>query len=298
MTAKIKQIHPVFVGEVSDVDLRKPLSTEDVRIIDEGMAKFGVLIFHGQNISDEQQTAFSRNFGELELPGKISNVTKSEDRRLGPEMADVSNLYKNHNPLGRDDRTRMFNLGNRLWHSDSSYKVIPAKYSLLSGRVVTEEGGETQFADMRAAYDALDYKTKDLIEEMVCEHSLIYSRGTLGFDQLSEEELKNFTPVFQSLVRTNVDSGRKSIYLSAHIGRIIGAPRPEGLSLIRDLTEEATRPEFVYEHKWQQYDLVIWDNRSTMHRARAFDDVNEIRDMRRTTIAGEAPTVTQAVAAE
>ena len=151
---------------------------------------------------------------------------------------------------------------------------------------------------MRAAYDALDYKTKDLIEEMVCEHSLIYSRGTLGFDQLSEEELKNFTPVFQSLVRTNVDSGRKSIYLSAHIGRIIGAPRPEGLSLIRDLTEEATRPEFVYEHKWQQYDLVIWDNRSTMHRARAFDDVNEIRDMRRTTIAGEAPTVTQAVAAE
>ena len=298
MTAKIKQIHPVFVGEVSDVDLRKPLSTEDVRIIDEGMAKFGVLIFHGQNITDEQQTAFSRNFGELELPGKISNVTKSEDRRLGPEMADVSNLDKNHNPLGRDDRTRMFNLGNRLWHSDRSYKVIPAKYSLLSGRVVTEEGGETQFADMRAAYDALDYKTKDLIEEMVCEHSLIYSRGTLGFDQLSEEELKNFTPVFQSLVRTNVDSGRKSIYLSAHIGRIIGAPRPEGLSLIRDLTEEATRPEFVYEHKWQQYDLVIWDNRSTMHRARAFDDVNEIRDMRRTTIAGEAPTVTQAVAAE
>ena len=298
MTAKIKHIHPVFVGEVSDVDLRKPLSTEDVRIIDEGMAKFGVLIFHGQNITDEQQTAFSRNFGELELPGKISNVTKSEDRRLGPEMADVSNLDKNHTPLGRDARTRMFNLGNRLWHSDSSYKVIPAKYSLLSGRVVTEEGGETQFADMRAAYDALDYKTKDLIEEMVCEHALIYSRGTLGCDQLSEEELKNFTPVFQSLVRTNVDSGRKSIYLSAHIGRIIGAPRPEGLSLIRALTEEATRPEFVYEHKWQQYDLVIWDNRSTMHRARAFDDVNEIRDMRRTTIAGEAPTGTQAVAAE
>tara|TARA_B100000676_G_scaffold312152_1_gene384983 strand:- start:2740 stop:3636 length:897 start_codon:yes stop_codon:yes gene_type:complete len=298
MTAKIKQIHPVFVGEVSNVDLRKPLSTEDVHIIDEGMEKFGVLIFHGQNITDEQQTAFSRNFGELELPGKISNVTKSEDRRLGPEMADVSNLDKNHKPLGREDRTRMFNLGNRLWHSDSSYKVIPAKYSLLSGRIVTEEGGETQFADMRAAYDALDFKTKDLIEEMVCEHSLIYSRGTLGFDQLSEEELKNFTPVHQSLVRTNEDSGRKSIYLSAHIGRIIGVPRPEGLSLIRDLTEEATRPEFVYEHKWRQYDLVIWDNRSTMHRARAFDDVNEIRDMRRTTIAGEAPTVMQDMVAE
>ena len=298
MTAKIKQIHPVFVGEVSDVDLREPLSAEDVQIIDEGMARYGVLVFHGQNITDEQQAAFSRNFGELELPGKISNITKSEDRRLGPEMADVSNLDKDNKPLGRDDRTRMFNLGNRLWHSDSSYKVVPAKYSLLSGRIVTEEGGETQFADMRAAYDALDQKTKDLIEDMVCEHSLIYSRGTLGFEELSEEELKNFTPVLQSLVRTNPDSGRKSIYLSAHIGCIIGAPRPEGLSLIRDLAEDATRPEFVYTHKWQQYDLVVWDNRSTMHRARAFDDVNEIRDMRRTTIAGEGPTVEQAVAAE
>lgn len=297
MTATIKQIHPVFVGEVSGVDLREPLSAEDVRTIDEGMTKYGVLVFHEQNITDEQQAAFSRNFGELELPGKISNITKAEDRRLGPEMADVSNLNKDHKPFDRNDRARMFNLGNRLWHSDSSYKVVPAKYSLLSGRIITEEGGETQFADMRAAYDALDRKTKDLIEDMVCEHSLIYSRGTLGFDELTDEELKNFTPVRQSLVRTHPDSGRKSIYLSAHIGRIIGTPRPEGLSLIRDLTEDATRPEFVYSHKWRQYDLVMWDNGQTMHRVRAFDDVNEIRDMRRTTVAGDAPTAEQAVAA-
>ena len=296
MTAIIKQIHPTFVGEVNDVDLREPLNAEDVKIISDGIVKYGVLVFRGQNITDEQQAEFSRNFGDLELPGKISNITKSEDRRLGPEMADVSNLDKNHNPLSRNDRTRMFNLGNRLWHSDSSYKVVPAAYSLLSGRIVTKEGGETQFADMASAYDALNPKTKDLIEDMVCEHSLIYSRGALGFDELSDEELKNFTPVLQRLVRTHPVSGRKSIYLSSHIGRIIGAPRPEGLCLVRDLTEEATRPEFVYTHKWQQHDLVMWDNRQTMHRARAFDDVNEIRDMRRTTVAGDAPTVDQKAA--
>ena len=296
MTATIKQIHPVFAGEVSDIDLRNPLSTEDVAIIERGMDQFAVLVFRNQNISDEQQTAFSQNFGELELPGKISNITKDTERRLRPEMADVSNLNKDHKPFGRNDRARMFNLGNRLWHSDSSYKEVPAKYSLLSGRIVTKEGGETQFADMRAAYDSLDDKTKKLIEDMVCEHSLIYSRGSLGFDELTDEEKKNFTPVLQRLVRTHPVSGRKSIYLSAHIGRILGAPRPEGLCLIRDLSEEATRPEFVYTHVWEQYDLVIWDNRQTMHRARAFDDVNEIRDMRRTTIAGDAPTVEQKAA--
>jgi len=296
MTATIKQIHPTFVGEVNDVDLREPLNAEDVKIISDGIVKYGVLVFRGQNITDEQQAEFSRNFGELELPGKISNITKSEDRRLGPEMADVSNLDKNHNPLDRNDRARMFNLGNRLWHSDSSYKVVPAAYSLLSGRIVTKEGGETQFADMASAYDAINPKTKVLIEDMVCEHSLIYSRGALGFDELSDEELKNFTPVLQRLVRTHPVSGRKSIYLSSHIGRIIDAPRPEGLCLVRDLTEDATRPEFVYTHKWQQYDLVMWDNRQTMHRARAFDDVNEIRDMRRTTVAGDAPTVDQKAA--
>ncbi|MBT5494640.1 MAG: TauD/TfdA family dioxygenase, partial [Alphaproteobacteria bacterium] len=179
MTATIKPLHPHIGGEVSDIDLREPLSVEDVAILEAGMDKYAVLVFNGQNITDAQQTAFSRNFGELELPGSISNITKEEDRRLGPEMADVSNISKGGKLFGRDDRARMFNLGNRLWHSDSSYKAVPAKYSLLSGRIVTEEGGETQFADMRAAYDALDEKTKALIKDMVCEHSLLYSRGSL-----------------------------------------------------------------------------------------------------------------------
>jgi len=290
MKATIKPLHPHIGGEVSDIDLREPLSAEDAAILEAGMDKYAVLVFHGQNITDAQQTAFSRNFGELELPGSISNITKAEDRRLGPEMADVSNIAKGGKLFGRDDRARMFNLGNRLWHSDSSYKAVPAKYSLLSGRIVTEEGGETQFADMRAAYDALDDKTKALIEDMVCEHSLLYSRGSLGFDDLTEEEKRNFTPVRQSLTRTHPISGRKSIYLSAHIGQILGLPRPEAMCLIRDLTEAATQREYVYSHKWQQYDLVIWDNRQTMHRVTAFNDVDEIRDMRRTTVAGDVPT--------
>ena len=296
MTATIKPLHPHIGGEVSDIDLREQLSAEDVTILEAGMDKYAVLVFHGQNITDAQQTAFSRNFGELELPGSISNITKEEDRRLGPEMADVSNIAKGGKLFGRDDRARMFNLGNRLWHSDSSYKAVPAKYSLLSGRIVTEEGGETQFADMRAAYDALDEKTKALIKDMVCEHSLLYSRGSLGFDDLTEEETRNFTPVRQSLTRTHPVSGRKSIYLSAHIGQILGLPRPEAMCLIRDLTEAATQREYVYSHKWQQYDLVIWDNRQTMHRVTAFNDVDEIRDMRRTTVAGDVPTAEQEAA--
>ena len=297
MNAQVKQVHPVFVGEVSEVDLREPLSKEDVEIIEHGMNKYGVLVFKKQNITDRQQANFSRNFGELELPGNISNITKSEDRRLGPEMADVSNLDKNQKPFGRGDRHRMFNLGNRLWHSDSSYKAVPAKYSVLSARIIPKDGGDTQFADMRAAYDALDQNMRDVINDLVCEHSLIYSRGSLGFDELSDVEKKNFTPVLQRLVRSHPFTDRKSLYLSAHIGRIIGSPRPEGLCLIRDLTEIATQPEFVYTHKWEQYDLVMWDNRQTMHRARPYDDIHEIRDMRRTTVAGSTQTTEQNIAA-
>lgn len=293
MSVGFRQIHPLFVGEVEGVDLGQPLSPDDVRAIDEGMDRYGVLVFRGQNISDDQQAAFSRNFGELERPGSASNITKPEDRRLGPEIADISNLDKDQKVFGRDDRQRFFNLGNRLWHSDSSFKPIPAKYSALSARVIPSSGGNTEFADMRAAYDALDDRTKAEIEGLVCEHSLIWSRGLLGFE-VTDEERANFRPVRQSLVRTNPATGRKSIYLSSHIGGIVGWPRPEAMAFIRDLIEHATQREFVYAHQWRQYDLVIWDNRQTMHRARRFNDVGEARDMRRTTVAGDAPTAEQA----
>lgn len=296
MPVTIKPLHPHFVGEVSDVDLRRPLSAEDVASLEAGMDRYAVLVYHGQDITDDQQADFSRNFGELELPGAASNITKTQDRRLGPLMADVSNLGQDQKPLAADNRSRFFNLGNRLWHSDSSFRAIPAKYSLLSGRIVVAEGGNTEFADMRAAYDALDQKTKDRIEDLVCEHSLIYSRSALGFDDLTEEERRNFTPVRQSLVRTHPVTGRKSLYLSAHIGQIVGWLRPEAMCLIRDLTEHATQREFVHVHRWRQFDLVQWDNRQTMHRVRAFDDVNEVRDMRRTTVAGDRPTAEQVAA--
>lgn len=297
MPIEIRPLHPVFAGEVSGVDLRQPLDAETVAAIEQGMDRYAVLVFHDQRITDDEQVAFSRNFGELELPGAASNITRPEDRRLGPLLADISNLDKHNRPLGRDDRQRMFNLGNQLWHSDSSFRAVPAKYSLLSGRVVPAKGGNTEFADMRAAYDALDDETRTEIEDLVCEHSLIYSRGLLGFaDDLTEEERRGFTPVRQRLVRTHPVSGRKSLYLSAHAGQIVGWPTPEARALLRDLIEHATQREFVHAHRWREGDLVMWDNRQTMHRARRFRDTTEVRDVRRTTVAGDGPTVEQAAA--
>jgi len=294
MTVSIRQIHPVFAGEVEGVDLRRQLTPEEAAAIDAGMARYAVLVFHGQDITDEQQLAFSGNFGELEQPGKQSKITKDNERRLGTLMADISNLDQENRLFERDDRRRMFNLGNRLWHSDSSFRAVPAKYSLLSARQIPSAGGNTEFADMRAAYDALDDRTKEEVENLICEHSLLYSRGLLGFTELSEEEKANFKPVRQSLVRVHPVTGRKSLFLSSHIGTIVGWPMPEARAFIRDLIEHATQREFVYSHKWKQHDLVIWDNRQTMHRARRYDDTREVRDMRRTTVRGEAMTAQQA----
>jgi len=294
MTISIRQIHPVFIGEVSGIDLTKPLSRDEVATLEAGMDKYAVLVFHDQKLTDDEQMAFTLNFGGLEN-AQGGNITKQNEKRLKEGMVDVSNLDQDNKPLARNDRRRMFNLGNQLWHSDSSFRAIPAKYSLLSARTVATRGGNTEFADMRAAYDALDDQTKAEIEDLVCEHSLIYSRGALGFTELTEEERAMFKPVHQRLVRTHPVTGRKSLYLSSHIGTIVGRPMPEARALIRDLTEHATHPQFVHAHKWRQYDLVMWDNRQTMHRVRRFDETQP-RDMRRTTVAGDAPTVAQAAA--
>jgi alpha-ketoglutarate-dependent 2,4-dichlorophenoxyacetate dioxygenase len=290
----IRQIHPVFAGEVSGVDLRQPLSKSEVAAIEAGMDRYAVLVFRGQEITDDQQMAFSQNFGALEN-AKGGNITKDNEYRLKQGMVDVSNLDKEGKPLPRDDRRRMFNLGNRLWHSDSSFRAIPAKYSILSGRKVADEGGNTEFADMRAAYDTLDDKTRAQIEDLVCEHSLIYSRGSMGFTELTPEERAMMKPVRQRLVRTHPVTGRKSLYLSSHAGTIIGWPVPEARDFLRDLNEHATQRELVYIHRWRQYDLVVWDNRQTMHRVRRFDE-SQPRDMRRTTVAGEAMTAAQEAA--
>jgi alpha-ketoglutarate-dependent 2,4-dichlorophenoxyacetate dioxygenase len=234
---------------------------------------------------------FTRSFGVIE-DARGGNITKAEDRRLQVGMNDVSNLGKDGHPMARDSRQRLFNLGNMLWHSDSSFRAIPAKYSLLSARVVNPVGGNTEYADMRAAYDALDDATKKEIADLICEHSLMYSRGSLGFLDYSEEERAMFRPVRQRLVRTHPVTGRKSLYLSSHAGGIVGMPMPEARILLRDLTEHATQPRFVYVHHWKQWDLVMWDNRQVMHRVRRYDE-RQPRDMRRTTLAGDAPTVEQ-----
>ena len=294
MPVAIRQIHPVFVGEVTGVDIKRPLAREDIAAIEAGMDRYAVLVFRDQAVSDDEQMAFTRNFGAIEN-ARGGNVTKEEDKRLATGMNDVSNLGKDGKPLSRDSRQRLFNLGNRLWHSDSSFRAVPAKYSLLSARAVNPKGGDTELADMRAAYDALDADSKAEIENLVCEHSLMFSRGSLGFVEFSEEEKQLFKPVRQRLVRTHPVSGRKSLYLSSHAGTILGKPTPEARILLNDLKEHATQPRFVYVHKWTVNDLVMWDNRQTMHRGRRYDE-SQPRDVRRTTVAGDAPTIAQAAA--
>jgi alpha-ketoglutarate-dependent 2,4-dichlorophenoxyacetate dioxygenase len=297
MAVTVRPLHPLFVGEVSGVDITQPLTRDEVAAIEAGMDRYAVLVFRDQRLTDEAQLAFSRRFGELEQT-RGTGISKPGEQRLDPAFADVSNLDKDNRLLARDNRRRLYSLGNRLWHSDSSFKAIPATYSLLSGRVVVDRGGETEFADMRAAHDALDAATRAEIEDLVCEHSLIYSREVLGFDDLTSEERATMRPVRQRLVRRHPVTGRKSLYIASHIGTIIGWPMPEARAFIRDLTEHATQPQFVYSHRWRQWDLVMWDNRQVMHRVRRYDET-QVRDMRRTTVGGTEMTAAQdALAAE
>ena len=292
MPVIIRQIGPCFAGEVEGVDMTRPISAADVAAIHAGMDRYAVLVFHDQHIDDVQQLAFTRSLGEIEEAIGTS-LRAAHELRLPTTFADVSNLDKDNKPYARDDRRRLFAIGNRLWHSDSSFKVTPAKYSLLHARSVTSKGGNTEFAYMPAAYDALDDETKAEIEDLICEHSQIFSRQQLGFTDFTEEERARFKPVRQRLVRTHPTSGRKSLYLSSHAGGIVGWPVPEARALLRDLVEHATQREFVHAHQWRVGDLVMWDNRQTMHRARPFP-AHEPRDMRRTTLMGDGPTVAQA----
>jgi alpha-ketoglutarate-dependent 2,4-dichlorophenoxyacetate dioxygenase len=282
---------PDFVGEVAGIDLARPISRAEVAAIEAGMDRFAVLVFHDQRIDDEQQLAFTRNFGPLEM---ATGDFEQKNRRLSMAVNDISNLDRDAKILARDDRTRLFSLGNMLWHSDSSFKATPAKYSLLSARAIpSSPGGNTEFADMRAAWDALDAETRDLVRDLVCEHSQLYSRGVLGFTDFTEEERQRFAPVLQRLVRRHPATGRHSLYLSSHAGAIVGWPVPEARALLRDLIEHATQREFVHAHDWRQYDLVMWDNRVVMHRGRRYNTA-EVRDLHRTTVADSAPTLEQA----
>jgi alpha-ketoglutarate-dependent 2,4-dichlorophenoxyacetate dioxygenase len=281
-----------FVAEVAGIDLRAPLDAGVAANIHAAMDCYAVLVFHDQPLTDDQQIAFTKSLGKIEL-NTANNVTRLDQRRLSIEMSDISNLDQQGNLLARDDRRRAFNLGNRLWHSDSSFKAVSAKYSLLSARIVPSAGGNTEFADMRAAYDTLDPETKAAIEDLITEHSLLFSRGQLGFTDFTAEERVKFAPVRHRLVRTNPATGRRSLFLSSHIGGIVGWPAPEALAFVRDLAEHATQRQFVYAHVWRQHDLVMWDNRQLMHRARRYRDTGEVRDLRRTTLEGDGPTTPQ-----
>ena len=295
MTITLTPLHPVIGAECSGVDISQPLTKQEAAAIDAGMDRYAVLVFRQSiPLTTEQQMAFTLNFGELEAP--YTQIQAALGARWNnPALSDISNISPAGGLLARDDRKRLSGLGNQMWHSDSSYKAVPARYSLLSAHVLPPDGGDTQFADMRAAYDMLDAKIKAQIEDLVCEHSRIFSKGALGIP-FTEKELRDFAPVRQRLVRTHRNTGRKSLYLSSHAGRILGWPAPEAQILLRELTEHATQREFVYTHHWRVGDLVMWDNRTTMHRALRYDDMAYPRDLRRTTVTDGVATVEQQAA--
>lgn len=294
MALSIRPINPRrddFVAEATGVDIATGVSAAVAAEIEDAMDRYAVLVFPGQQLDDSQQYAFSQHFGPMETA--TGDIAQQADRRLSMDINDISNLDKNGAVLARDDRRRLFGLGNMLWHSDSSFKPTPAKYSLLSARVIPGEGGNTEFADMRAAWDDLDPKTQAECLGLVAEHSQLYSRGSLGFDMFTDEERAKWEPVPQRLVRRHPRTGRLNLYLASHAGAIRGWPVPEARMFLRDLTEHATQREYTYAHQWRQHDLVMWDNRVVMHRARRYDHT-KARDMHRTTVADSAPTLEQA----
>jgi alpha-ketoglutarate-dependent 2,4-dichlorophenoxyacetate dioxygenase len=281
MTLTFRPLHQCFVAEVSPVDLRTVHDEETLGEIRAGMDEYAVLVFRDQPFTDAEQLAFAQRLdGELHTKTGSSALHKS---RLGNEaLADISNLDESGEIIEGDDRRRMYGLGNRLWHTDASFQDPAGRYSMLSAKVVPPVGADTEFADMRAAYDALAPAMKARLDGLRVHHSIAYSRQVLGFE-FSRDEEAILKGAVHPLVRTIPRSGRRSLYLASHASRIIDWPVPEGRLLLRDLIEHATRPEFVYRHVWSVGDLVIWDNRATMHRARPFDDATYRRELRRVT---------------
>jgi len=290
MALTLKPLHPVFVAEVGGIDLSASLTDAQVGEVVAACDRHAVLIFPDQRWTDEAQLAFSARLGPLET--SIKKLRPGHKLRLDARLADISNLDAQGGVLASADRNRMYGLGDRLWHTDSSFKAVPAKYSLLSARQVPTAGGETQFADLRAAYDELPESLRAQLDGLVAEHSIIYSRATIGFTDFSEEERASLPPVPQRLVRRHPGSGRMSLYLASHAMGIRGMPVPEARLLLWQLMEHATRPHRVYTHRWRVGDVVMWDDRCTLHRARPYD-MTQIRDMRRSTVSDVASTLDQ-----
>jgi alpha-ketoglutarate-dependent 2,4-dichlorophenoxyacetate dioxygenase len=292
---EVRQLHPLFVGEVSGVDLAGGLPPQTVRKLNDAIDRYAVLVFHDQSLDDDRLLALGRLFGDVEPPRNHRVVQRLKHAAL----ADISNLDANNKLRARDDHRRLDALGNRLWHSDASFRQVPGALSMLFAHVVPPVGGETEFADLRAAYDALPAETRGAIDHLVAEHSIFHSRGQLGFTDYTDAERAALPSVRHQLVRTHPRSKRKSLYMGAHASHVVGWPMPEGRLLLRDLMEHATQREFVHRHSWRVGDLVVWDNRCTLHRGRAFDDATQARDLRRVTTKdtaspGELATAGQA----
>jgi alpha-ketoglutarate-dependent 2,4-dichlorophenoxyacetate dioxygenase len=288
MAIEVTPLHPTLGAEVRGIDITRPVTPQIFAEIDAAFSRYGVLVFPGQPVTDEQQLAFSRLFGPLEVNPNYAGAKM----RLRPDVADISNLDAERRVLARDDRRNLFNLGNQLWHTDSSFKQVPAKCSLLSARELPSSGGNTEFADLRAAWDALTEPRKRQLDGLVVEHSIFRSRSQIGFADFNDEVFRQLPPVPQALVRHHRYSGRTSLYLASHASHVIGRPVEEGRALIEELIAFSTRPQFVYQHRWTVGDLVMWDNRCTMHSGRPYDDTQR-RVLHRATVSDIANTVEQ-----
>jgi alpha-ketoglutarate-dependent 2,4-dichlorophenoxyacetate dioxygenase len=291
MTITVYPVTPSFAAEIGDVDLSEQVAPADLQAIKEAFTQYAVLIFPNQLLSQDQHLDFARHFGPLETT--IGVYRKDAPLRLRKEFADVSNLNHDNEVWGKESRLRLFQLGNRLWHTDSSFKRLPALASLLYARSIPPIGGHTEFADERAAYDALPEETKLRLNCLVAEHSIFNSRARLGFTNFGDEERREMPPVPQVVVRTIPESSRKSLYLASHAGRIFGMPENEGRALIDQLIGHATQRQFVYTHRWRLNDLIMWDNRCTMHRGTEFDDLRWKRDVQRATVSDIANSCEQ-----
>ena len=276
-----RKLHPLFVAEVAGIELHRAKDDATLARIRAGMDEHAVLVFRDQLFTDAEQLDFAQRLdGELHAKTGISALQKN---RFGNEaLTDISNVTETGEIMALEDRRRAYSLGNRLWHTDASFQDPPGRYSMLHARVIPPVGADTEFADMRAAYDALPAQMKARIEGLRVHHSIAYSRQTLGFE-FTEDESDRLKGATHPLARTLPRSGRRALYLASHASRIIDWPVPDGRLLLRELTEHATQREFVYRHAWRTGDLVIWDNRCTMHRATPFEDGTYKRELRRVT---------------
>jgi alpha-ketoglutarate-dependent 2,4-dichlorophenoxyacetate dioxygenase len=279
MAMTVKQLHPLFVAEVEGVSLSPSIDDAAIAELHEAINTYSVLVFHDQTFDDDELLAFGRRFGNIAAPRNH----RVERRLKHGEVADISNLDAKGSVRERGDHRRLDSLANQLWHSDASFRPISGELSMLYAHVVPPAGGNTEFADLRAAYDDLDDEMKETIEGLVCEHSIFHSRGLLGHTEYTDAERAALPDVLHPLVRTHPGSGRKTLYMGAHASHIIDWPVPEGRLLLRDLMDHATERRYVHAHTWKPGDLVIWDNRCTLHRGRRYDDAQHKRDLRRVT---------------